>query len=64
MIKRRNFLPQSCPDLAICSCYFCLVVILRYVWNPRTRYQTFARAGFKIVHQNVRDILSNNHLLK
>ena len=32
--------------------------------GPQTRYQTFARAGFKIVHQNARDILSNNYLLE
>ena len=41
------------------------MVILRYVRDSRTRYQTFGRAeDLKIAHQNVRGILSNHHLLE
>ena len=42
--NNQMLIPQSCPDLAIWLYYFCLVVILRYVQDTRTRYQTFARA--------------------
>ena len=58
---------QSCPGLAICLCYFCSVVTLRYIRDPRTRYSTFAVAhitGFKIIHRNVRGIFSKHHLLE
>ena len=44
IIKRRKFLPHIYPDLAMYLRCFCSVVILRYDWDPKTRYQTFARA--------------------